>query len=130
MASIFTKIIKGEIPCYKVAENDQFIAFLDAFPLVEGHVLVVPKRENDYIFDLEDSELSALMLFAKAIAKAMDKVFDCNRIGVSVIGLEVPHTHIHLVPINNIGDLNFSKEKLQLTKEEMQNIALKIKRAL
>ena len=130
MASIFTKIIKGEIPCYKVAENDQFIAFLDAFPLVEGHVLVVPKRENDYIFDLEDSELSALMLFAKAIAKAMDKVFGCNRIGVSVIGLEVPHTHIHLVPINNIGDLNFSKEKLQLTKEEMQNIALKIKRAL
>lgn len=130
MASIFTKIIQGEIPSYKVYEDDSFIAILDAFPIVKGHVLVIPKRENDYIFDLQDQELSDLMLLSKKIAKGMEKVLPCNRIGVSVIGLEVPHTHVHLVPMNSIGDMDFKKEKLSFDKETMKEIAEKISKAI
>ncbi|MDX9891501.1 MAG: HIT family protein [Bacteroidales bacterium] len=126
METIFTKIIKGEIPCYKVAENDQFFAFLDVSPLAKGHTLVVPKIQNDYIFDLEDATLSDMIVFSKKIAKAIEKTIPCLRIGVAVIGLEVPHTHIHLVPLNQIGDLDFKKEKLHLSKEEMSTIASQI----
>lgn len=126
METIFTKIIKGEIPCYKVAENDQFFAFLDVSPLAKGHTLVVPKIQNDYIFDLDDATLSDMIVFSKKIAKAIEKTIPCLRIGVAVIGLEVPHTHIHLVPLNQIGDLDFKKEKLHLSKEEMSTIASQI----
>lgn len=126
METIFTKIIKGEIPCYKVAENDQFFAFLDVSPLAKGHTLVVPKIQNDYIFDLEDATLSDMIVFSKKIAKAIETTIPCLRIGVAVIGLEVPHTHIHLVPLNQIGDLDFKKEKLHLSKEEMSTIASQI----
>ncbi len=126
METIFTKIIKGEIPCYKVAENDQFFAFLDVSPLAKGHTLVVPKIQNDYIFDLEDATLSDMIVFSKKIAKAIEKTIPCLRIGVAVIGLEVPHTHIHLVPLNQIGDLDFKKEKLHLSKEEMSTIVSQI----
>jgi len=123
MATIFTKIVNGEILCYKIAEDEKHLAFLDVFPLRRGHVLVIPKRENDYIFDLEDQELGDLMIFGKKVAKAMDKTFDCARIGVSVIGLEVPHTHIHLIPMNGMADLNFDQEKMQFPAEEMESIA-------
>jgi histidine triad (HIT) family protein len=123
MASIFTRIINGEIPCYKVAEDDYFLAFLDINPLTKGHTLVVPKKEVDYIFDLEDSTLSSMVLFAKKVAKAIDKSVKCNRVGIAVIGLEVPHAHIHLVPITNMGDLNFANPKLSLPKEEFITIA-------
>lgn len=127
MATIFTKIINGEIPCYKVAENNDFIAFLDIEPVTKGHTLVVPKVEVDYIFDLEDDQLQALMLFSKRVAKAMDKVFpEANRIGVSVIGLEVPHTHVHLMPINSIGDMTFTNQRANFSQEEMQSIAKQI----
>lgn len=126
METIFTKIIKGEIPCYKVAENDQFFAFLDVSPLAKGHTLVVPKIQNDYIFDLEDATLSDMIVFAKKIAKAIETTIPCLRIGVAVIGLEVPHTHIHLVPLNQIGDLDFKKERVHLSKEEMSTIASQI----
>ena len=126
MASIFTKIIKGEIPCYKVAEDDRFLAFLDINPLTKGHTLVVPKIEVDYIFDIEDDTLAAMMLFAKKVAKAIDKTVTCNRVGIAVIGLEVPHAHIHLVPISNMGDLNFANAKLTLSKEEFIEIAQQI----
>lgn len=126
METIFTKIIKGEIPCYKVAENDQFFAFLDVSPLAKGHTLVVPKIQNDYIFDLDDATLSDMIVFSKKIAKAIETTIPCLRIGVAVIGLEVPHTHIHLVPLNQIGDLDFKKEKLHLSKEEMSTIASQI----
>src|SRR5438105_729578 len=104
MTSIFTKIINGEIPCHKISENNKFLAFLDVFPLVEGHVLVIPKKEIDYIFDLEDSDLAEMMVFAKHVAKALKLAVPCKRIGVAVIGLEVPHAHIHLVPMNTVGD--------------------------
>lgn len=127
MASIFTKIINNEIPSHKVAENDEFLAFLDIQPLSEGHVLVVPKQEVDYIFDIEDELLGRMMQFAKTVARKMDKVFDCNRIGVSVVGLEVPHAHIHLIPIKSVQDMNFSKEKLTYSQEELKAIADKIK---
>lgn len=123
MASIFTKIIQGEIPCYKIAENDSFIAFLDIHPLKKGHTLVVPKVEIDYIFDQDDQILKDLMVFAKKVAKGIEKVVSCNRIGISVIGLEVPHTHIHLIPIDEINDMNFANKKLQFTKDEMAEIA-------
>ena len=123
MASIFTKIIKGEIPSYKIAEDDRYLAFLDAFPLKRGHVLVIPKNEVDYIFDIEDEEYIGLHLFAKRVAKAMKEVLPCAKIGVTVIGLEVPHTHIHLIPIDGVADMDFSQPKLQLEKEEMQSIA-------
>lgn len=126
--TIFTKIINGEIPSYKVAENDQFIAFLDVFPLVKGHTLVVPKKEVDYIFSLEDKMLADLHLFSKKVAQAIEKAMPCKRIGMAVIGLEVPHVHIHLVPLNQVGDINFTKPKLQLSKEELTEIAEKITR--
>ena len=121
--SIFTKIIKGEIPCYKIAEDDRFIAFLDVFPIKKGHTLVVPKAQIDYLFDLDDSLLSDLMLFAKKIAQKMERAITCERIGVAVIGLEVPHAHIHLVPLDNVGDIDFGQPKIQLSIEEMAEIA-------
>lgn len=123
MSSIFTKIIKGEIPCYKVAENEDFFAFLDINPLQKGHTLVIPKKEVDYIFDLDDETLKAMILFAKKVSKAIEKEATCKRIGLSVIGLEVPHAHIHLIPIKGINDMNFSKEKLKFTPEEFKGMA-------
>jgi histidine triad (HIT) family protein len=119
MSSIFSKIINGEIPSYKIAENDKFYAFLDVFPLVAGHTLVVPKKETDFIFDLSDSELNEILLFAKPIAKAIQQAFPCKRCGISVIGLEVPHAHVHLVPINSADDLNFTRPKMKPTQEEL-----------
>ena len=130
MDTIFTKIIKGEIPCYKIAEDDQFFAFLDINPLAKGHTLVVPKHQNDYIFDLDDQMLADMMVFAKKVAKAIEANVDCMRIGVAVIGIEVPHTHIHLVPINRVGDLNFANPKCQLSPEEMAEIAEKISKSV
>ena len=121
MASIFSKIIHGEIPSYKIAENEQFYAFLDVFPIVHGHTLVVPKIETDYIFDLSEQELKEILLFAQPIAKAIEKAFPCKRCGVSVIGLEVPHAHVHLVPINSADDLNFTRPKLKPTQEELKS---------
>lgn len=129
MASIFSKIISGEIPCHKVAESNDFLAFLDIMPVRNGHVLVIPKRETDYIFDIEDEELGEMMVFAKTVAKKIEKVFPCKRIGVTVIGLEVPHAHIHLIPINSIADMDFGQEKLSIPAEELAEIAEKIKRA-
>lgn len=130
MSTIFSKIIRGEIPCYKVAEDEKYFAFLDINPLTPGHTLVVPKRENDYIFDLDDNEIAGLMVFAKKIATAIDKTMGCKRVGVAVIGLEVPHTHIHLIPIKKEGDMNFANKKLSLPPDEMQAIADKISKAL
>ena len=130
MDTIFTKIIKGEIPCYKIAENDQFFAFLDINPLAKGHTLVVPKLQNDYIFDLDDQMLADMMVFAKKVAKAIEANVLCMRIGVAVIGIEVPHTHIHLVPINKVGDLNFANPKCQLSSDEMEEIADKISKSV
>ena len=126
MATIFSKIIAGEIPCYKIAETADYFAFLDIRPLQKGHTLVIPKHENDYIFDLEDEELAGLMVFAKRIAKAMKQVLPCDRIGVSVIGLEVPHTHVHLVPIQSIGDMDFSKPISDLSPDDFKQIATQI----
>ena len=123
MASIFTKIINGEIPCYKVAEDENCLAFLDINPLAKGHVLVVPKKEVDYIFDLDEVTYSNLMDFSKKVALALEKSIECERIGVTVIGLEVPHAHVHLIPINSISDMNFSKPKLSLPAEEMESLA-------
>ena len=122
MASIFTKIINGEIPSYKIAEDENFVAFLDAFPLVKGHVLVVPKKEVDKLFDLPDELLSRLLVFAKPIAKSIEKNFDCNRVGIEVVGLEVPHTHLHLIPINSANDLNFTQPKIKVDAAEMEEI--------
>jgi histidine triad (HIT) family protein len=130
MSSIFSKIIAGEIPCYKIAENDYFFAFLDIFPLVEGHVLVVPKTETDKFFDVEESYLQQWLLFARPIAKAIEKSFPCNRCGLSVIGLEVPHAHMHLLPINSADDLNFTRPKLSLSAGQLKEIQEKIVRAL
>jgi|SRR4029079_2553543 histidine triad (HIT) family protein len=124
--SIFSKIVSGEIPSYKIVENDEFLAFLDIFPLVRGHVLVVPKIEIDNFFDLPDELLSKMILFAKPVAKAIEKSFDCNRCGMSVVGLEVPHAHLHLVPLNNSNDLNFTRHKLKLSPEEFKAIQQKI----
>jgi len=129
MSTIFTKIINGEIPCYKIAENDNFLAFLDISPLAKGHTLVIPKKEIDYIFDIDSSTYQELWNFAKSTAKMIEKAIPCKRIGVAVIGLEVPHVHIHLVPINNVGDINFSKEKLSLSTDEMKAICDKITKA-
>jgi histidine triad (HIT) family protein len=126
MASVFSKIVAGEIPCYKVAENEHFLAFLDIFPLKKGHILVIPKKEVDYIFDLDSDTYSGLMNFAKNVAIAIKKVVPCNRIGISVVGLEVPHAHVHLIPINSVNDMNFSNEKLKFSKEEFEIIALEI----
>lgn len=127
MSSIFSKIIKGEIPCHKVAENDQFLAFLDISPLQKGHTLVIPKTEVDYIFDIEDDLLAEMMLFAKKTAKGIKAAFECNRIGVAVVGLEVPHAHIHLIPINSIEDMNFANPKMNLSQDELASIASAIK---
>ncbi len=129
MSSIFSKIVKGEIPCYKIAENDEFLAFLDIMPLSKGHTLVIPKQETDYIFDIEDAVLGRMHIFSKSVAKKIEKVIPCNRIGVSVIGLEVPHAHIHLIPMNSVSDMNFSKPKLKFSKEEMNQIAEEIRKA-
>jgi histidine triad (HIT) family protein len=123
MASIFSRIIAGEIPCYKIAENDQFIAFLDVMPVAKGHALVVPKKEIDYIFDLDTSLLQEINVFAKEVASKIQRVVPCQRIGVAVIGLEVPHAHMHLVPLNTIGDINFQKERLKFTPEEYTALA-------
>jgi histidine triad (HIT) family protein len=120
--TIFSKIIAGEIPCYKIKENEHFLAFLDVFPLVKGHVLVVPKIEVDKMFDLPDNYLQEILLFAKPIADSIEKSFDCRRCGISVIGLEVPHAHMHLVPMNSADDLNFTREKLKVSEEEMKEI--------
>ena len=129
MASIFTRIINREIPGHIVAEDDRFIAFLDITPLVAGHTLVVPKKELDYIFDLDDDTLSGLTLFAKKVAHAVKKTIPCKRIGVAVIGLEVPHVHIHLVPMNSMGDINFTKSKLNPSKEELAEVAERIRQS-
>ena len=126
MATLFTKIVNGEIPCYKVAENDEFLAFLDIMPLKLGHVLVIPKIEVDYIFDIEDDLLGRMMIFAKSVAKKIEKAFPCNRIGVTVIGLEVPHAHIHLIPIDKLDDMNFAKPKLSVSPEELEKIVKQI----
>lgn len=130
MASIFTKIINREIPGHIVAEDKDYIAFLDIMPLVKGHVLVVPKKEVDYIFDLAPEALTGLHLFAQKVAKAIDKSIKCTRVGVAVIGLEVPHVHVHLVPLNTMDDINFTRPKLKLEKEEMEQIAAKIREAV
>ena len=126
MASIFSKIIEGTIPCYKIAESDSFFAFLDIAPLMVGHVLVVPKCEVDKIFDVDDSFLADWLVFAKPIAKAIEMAFPCDRCGISVIGLEVPHAHMHLVPINSADDLNFSRPKLKLDSDQLQEVQEKI----
>jgi len=130
MPSIFSKIVSGEIPCYKIAETEKYLAFLDVFPLAKGHTLVIPKKETDYIFDIEDEEFAGLQLFSKMVAKAIEKAVPCKRIGVAVIGLEVPHAHIHLIPLNNVSDINFSRPKLNLPKEELEEIAVKIREQL
>ena len=124
--SIFSKIISGEIPSYKIAEDDLFIAFLDVFPLVKGHVLVVPKIEVDKLFDLPEEYLSFMLSFARPIARAIEQSFDCKRCGISVIGLEVPHAHMHLVPMNTANDLNFTQPKITVSKEEMEEIQRKL----
>lgn len=123
MASLFSRIIARELPAQIIAEDEQYIAFLDIMPLVKGHVLVVPKREVSYIFDLEPEELTALHLFAQQVAKAMDKTLTCTRIGMAVIGLEVPHVHIHLVPLRTVDDINFTRPKLKLTEQELAETA-------
>jgi histidine triad (HIT) family protein len=129
MASIFTKIISGEIPSHMVHENEKFIAFLDINPLKAGHTLVVPKEEIDYIFDMPDDLLSEILIFSKEVARKIESVVDCERIGVSVIGLEVPHAHVHLIPMNSVSDMNFAKPKLELDPEYMADLAEKIRQA-
>ena len=126
MASIFSKIVNGEIPCHKIAETEEFLAFLDAFPITTGHTLVIPKKEIDYIFDLDDDVYSRLFLFAKSIVPALEKTVPCLRIGISVIGLEVPHAHVHLLPLNSMADADFSK-KIKMSQEELANLAAKIR---
>lgn len=127
MASIFTKIVKGEIPSHKIAEDDNFLAFLDVFPLREGHTLVIPKKEIDYIFDLEDELLADLMIFSKKVAKAIREAIPCNRIGTAVVGLEVPHAHQHLIPIDSVDDINLNRPKLKPSQEELKATAEKIR---
>ncbi len=129
MATIFSRIIQGEIPCYKIAENERFFAFLDINPLVKGHTLVIPKHEVDYIFDLDDEELAAMHVFAKHVALAIEKAVPCKRIGVAVMGMEVPHAHIHLIPINKESDMIISNPKLKLSSEEFETIAESIRKA-
>ena len=120
--TIFSKIISGEIPGYKIAENEKFYAFLDIFPLREGHTLVIPKNETDNLFDLDDAYLSEMLVFAKPIAKAIEKAFRCNRCGISVVGIEVPHAHMHLIPVNTANDLNFTQPKMKLSEEELKRV--------
>lgn len=129
MATIFSKIVSGDIPCHKVAENEHFLAFLDIMPLTRGHVLVIPKIEVDYLFDMEDHLLGELLIFAKKVARKMQNVIPCRRIGVTVIGLEVPHAHIHLIPINGVSDMDFSKPKLQPSQSELSELAKMISEA-
>lgn len=129
MASIFTRIIRGEIPCHKLAEDDRYIAFLDVSPVHEGHALVVPKREVDHLFDLEGDELGGIMAFAKEVARKIKAVVPCTRIGISVVGLEVPHAHIHLIPIDALGDMDFTRMRLKFTNEEFAALAERIRRA-
>lgn len=129
MASIFTRIVNGEIPCHKIAETDEYLAFLDAFPCAVGHTLVIPKKEIDYIFDLDDDLYSGLMAFAKQIEPAIRKVVPCKRIGVAVVGLEVPHAHVHLIPMNSMSDMNFSK-KLKMSQEELAATAEAIRKLI
>jgi len=126
MSTIFSKIVQGEIPSYKIAEDDRYYAFLDINPLAKGHTLVIPKEETDYLFDLEDDLLAGMMVFSKKVALAIEKVVACKRIGVAVLGLEVPHAHIHLIPINSEADISFSRPKLKLTDEEFRELAGKI----
>lgn len=127
MASIFTRIIKSEIPCYKVAEDENYFAFLDINPLTKGHTLVVPKKEVDYIFDLDDTTLEGMIVFAKKVAQSLKSNIECNRVAIVVLGLEVPHAHIHLIPMNSEADVDFRKPKLQLTSTEFENIVSRIK---
>jgi histidine triad (HIT) family protein len=129
MASLFSRIVAGEIPCHKIAEDNHFLAFLDVMPLRKGHVLVVPKTEIDYIFDLEDKLLGEMLVFSKQVAQKIKTAFPCKKIGVSVIGLEVPHAHIHLIPMNVVSDMNFAQEKLVLSQEELAEIATLIRNA-
>jgi len=129
MPSIFSRIINGEIPAWKVAESEHFLAFLDVNPLAKGHTLIVPKLETDYFFDLSDEEITGIMLFSKKVASALRSTLPCLRIGMSVIGLEVPHAHVHLVPLNSMGDINFSNSRLNLSAEEMEAIAASIRSA-
>jgi histidine triad (HIT) family protein len=129
MATIFSKIVKGEIPSYKIAEDNQFYAFLDINPLAKGHTLVIPKMEVDYMFDIEDDQIGKMMIFAKKVAKAIEANIPCKRIGVAVLGLEVPHAHIHLIPINSVYDIDFKQPKLKLQVEELQEIAAKIRKS-
>jgi len=130
VSSIFSKIVSGDIPAFKVAEDENYLAFLDIFPLAYGHVLVIPKKEIDYIFDIDSDEYLGLFTFAKKVAEAMKKVVVCKRIGLAIVGLEVPHAHIHLIPLNNISDINFDKPKLKFSKKEMNAIAQKISAAI
>ena len=130
MDSIFTKIIKGEVPAQKIAEDDRFLAFLDVFPLQKGHTLVIPKEQIDYLFDLEDNLLADMLVFAKKVAGAVKAATGCKRVGVAVIGLEVPHAHVHLIPINQMNDMNFSQPKKKFSSEEMEEIAAKIREHL
>lgn len=129
MASIFTKIVNGEIPSYKIAETDKYYAFLDINPLAKGHTLVIPKKETDYILDIEDDELGGLFTFAKKVGRAIEQVIECKRIGITVIGLEVPHAHVHLIPINSLYDMDFKQPKLSLMHDEFQELANKIQLA-
>jgi histidine triad (HIT) family protein len=129
MATIFSKIISGEIPCYKVAENEKFLAFLDILPVAKGHVLVIPKIEVDFFYDLPDDYLSEINLFAREVAKKMKKVVPCHRIGVAIIGLEVPHAHVHLIPMNSVGDVNFTKPRVQMSASEFESLAAAISEA-
>jgi len=130
MATLFTRIIEGEIPCYKIAEDEKYFAFLDINPLAKGHTLIVPKEETDYLFDMSDHSLAGMAVFAKKIALAIGKSVPCKRVGVAVLGLEVPHAHIHLIPVNSLNDINFSRPKLKLTPEEFEAVAEKIRAAL
>jgi histidine triad (HIT) family protein len=130
MATVFSRIIAGEIPCYRIAETESYLAFLDINPLAKGHTLVIPKIETDYLFDMDDNTLAGMMLFAKKIALAIGKVMPCRKVGVAVLGLEVPHAHIHLIPINDIGDINFGRPKLTLSPDEFHDTAKKIISAL
>lgn len=129
MASIFSRIVSGEIPSHKIAENDEFLAFLDVFPIAKGHTLVIPKKEIDYLFDLDDDTYTRLFLFAKSIVPALEKTVPCLRVGVSVIGLEVPHAHVHLLPLNSMSDADFSK-KIKITQEELAALAVEIRQNL
>jgi histidine triad (HIT) family protein len=130
MSTVFKRIIDGEIPCHKIAENDKFLAFLDIFPLKKGHTLVIPKLEVDYIFDLDDEILSEMIVYSKKIARAIQSAHPCNRVGVAVIGLEIAHAHIHLVPIDHMGDLNFSNPKLSFSKEQFESTVAEIQKYL